>query len=121
MVSVSPDVDREGRTYRAAYFGNPRGEVAAQIRRTLKTGGRSVPAHARTIVTEDLSTLEDLVARLLADEEYPSLTEGLRALSGPLKAYLGLKRRLPDGSYWYPRQAVRLQANPMYDRPAPTA
>jgi hypothetical protein len=95
-------------------FQSLSGEVATQIRRTLKTGGRSVPAHARTIVTEDLSTLEDLVARLLADEEYPSLTEGLRALSGPLEAYLGLKRRLPDESYWYPRQAVRLRANPMY-------
>jgi hypothetical protein len=78
------------------------------IRASSRRAGRSVQAHAQSIATDDFGTLEDLMLRVVAENDTPSLAPGIGYVGQTFALYLGLKRRLSTSTPWYPRRPVRL-------------
>ena len=84
------------------------------IRASTRRAGRSVQAHAQSTAADDFGTLEDLMLRVVAQNDTPSLASGIRYIDQTLALYLGLKRRLSTSTPWYPRRPVRLAGSAAY-------
>jgi len=96
-------------------FQSLAGDIGLQVMRaSARRAGRSVQAHAQSIAADDFGTLEDLMLRVVAEKDTPSLVPGIDYIGQTVGLYLGLKRRLSTTTLWYPRRPVRLTGSAAY-------
>ena len=87
------------------------GEIAGQQAMAARRGaGRSVADFGRRVVADDLRILDDLIGRLLEDDDAADVASCIAELGRALARHLQIKPRLDPESLFFERHSQRLPA-----------